>query len=123
MNNYELAILFHPEQTEEQVESFLSNLTSIIKKHGGDVTATNKWGKRRLAYRIQKQQEANYVFVAFTALPEVNEELNHALKVEMGVMRSMITKKVYHKPIKVKPKKAPKTEEKKAEPSAQEPAK
>lgn len=61
MNQYEIAVLYHPD-LEVDLSKAEEKVTKIITDNGGKITATDNWGKRKLAYSIKKQEHAVYVF-------------------------------------------------------------
>jgi len=109
VNSYEIVVILHPEFSEDQVGTVTGKLESIIKKNAGEVIAVDKWGKKRFCYTIKKQNEGVYVDLTFKTEPENIDELQNMLKVEQGVLRYLIVKKVEKKPWPVK-KKAKKEE-------------
>ena len=61
MNQYEIAVLYHPD-LEIDLDKAESRVKKIIADNGGNITKTDNWGKRKLAYTIAKQEFAVYVF-------------------------------------------------------------
>lgn len=90
MRAYELMVLIDPEIDERTVEPTLRKYLDAINKDGGTVDELEVWGRRRLAYEIQKKNEAIYAVVNFTATPEQSQELDRQLGLNETVMRTKI---------------------------------
>ena len=90
MRAYELMVLIDPEIDERTVEPTLRKYLDTIIKDGGTVDELEVWGRRRLAYEIQKKDEAIYAIVNFTASPEQSQELDRQLGLNETVMRTKI---------------------------------
>lgn len=67
---YELVVLFSSDLTESDFQAAQASLQDLLKKHTAEVTSTEVWGKRVLAYPINKKTEAYYVLNVFTLEPE-----------------------------------------------------
>ena len=65
MNKYELAVVLSVKLEEEERAAAIEKVKGYIERYGGTVTDVDEWGKKRLAYEIQKQREAYYYFVHF----------------------------------------------------------
>lgn len=94
MRNYELMYIIRPDVEAETVQAVTEKFQGIITSGGGEITKHDVWGKRRLAYEIQKFREGTYVLVQFKAEPAVVAELERVLKITDEVMRHMVTKDV-----------------------------
>ena len=90
MRAYELMVLIDPEIDERTVEPTLRKYLDTIIKDGGTVDELEVWGRRRVAYEIQKKDEAIYAIVNFTASPEQSQELDRQLGLNETVMRTKI---------------------------------
>ena len=91
-NAYEVVLVFSVKQGEEATAALVEKFKTIITDNATDVTV-DEWGKRRLAYLIDKESEGYYVLVNFTADTEFPAELDRVLGITDGVLRSMIIKK------------------------------
>jgi small subunit ribosomal protein S6 len=80
------------------VDDFVEKVKSLIVQKGGDVTLTEKWGRRRLAYPIGRQREGYYTFLQFNAEPSFVAELNQFFRVSEDVIRQLICKALKGKP-------------------------
>ena len=67
MRIYENLFIVKPDATEEEIDSLIEQMSKNITTTGGTVDKVEKWGKRRLAYRVEKQREGYYVLLTFTA--------------------------------------------------------
>ena len=90
MRAYELMVMLDPELDERTVEPTLRKYLDNVIKDGGNVDELDVWGRRRLAYEIQKKNEAIYAIVSFTATPEQAQELDRQLGLNETVMRTKI---------------------------------
>ena len=90
MRAYELMVILNPEVEDRAVEPSLSKFLEIVTNAGGTIDNLDIWGRRRLAYEIQKKSEGIYAVVNFTASPETAAELDRALNLNESVMRTKI---------------------------------
>ena len=90
MRHYELMVLVDPEVDERTEEPTLAKYMEIVKKDGGSVEEIDIWGRRRLAYEIQKKNEAVYAVVNFHSTPESAAELDRLLRLNETIMRTKI---------------------------------
>ena len=86
-HQYELMVILNPEIDERQVPATLDKFLKVITADGGTIDNVDIWGKRRLAYEIQKKTEGLYAVVAFTATSAATQELDRQLKLNEQVMR------------------------------------
>jgi small subunit ribosomal protein S6 len=87
MRIYEELFIIKPDATEEEIEQVMEQLKGVISTAGGTVDKEEKWGKRRLAYRVDKHREGYYVLLQFTAAPETVKELERRLRVTDSVIK------------------------------------
>jgi small subunit ribosomal protein S6 len=87
MRIYEELFIIKPDATEEEADQVIEQLKSVITGSGGTVDKVEKWGKRRLAYRVDKHREGSYVLFQFTAAPETVKELERRLRVIDAVIK------------------------------------
>lgn len=90
MRNYELMVLVDPEVDERTVEPTLNKFLEVVTKDGGTVENIDIWGRRRMAYEINKKAEAIYAVVNFTAEPQTASELDRVLGLNESIMRTKI---------------------------------
>ena len=89
MRIYEELFIIKPDATEEEGDVLIEQLKTVITASGGTVDKVDKWGKRRLAYRVDKHREGSYVLFQFTAKPETVKELERRLRVMDSVIKFM----------------------------------
>lgn len=80
-------LILPPEADESVVSGALDRITRIVSEGGGTVGNIDRWGRRRLAFEIERQSEGYYVVVQFTAEPERIAELERALQLADEVLR------------------------------------
>ncbi len=90
--NYETVMIFSLKQGEEGIQALIEKFKALIEKHA-TLQNVDEWGKRRLAYLINKESEGYYVLMNFESEAEFPAELDRIFKITDGVMRSMIIKK------------------------------
>ena len=91
MRSYELMFIVHPEQDETEFNELVDKVKGWITDSGGQVDNLDLWGKRRLAYPIQKQVEGQYVLMNTQLDPTFCSDLEHNLGLQVPVMRFLIT--------------------------------
>jgi small subunit ribosomal protein S6 len=90
MHQYELMVILDPEIDERTVAPSLDKFLNVIRTSGGTIDKIDIWGKRRLAYEINKKSEGIYAVVDMTASPESTIELDRQLKLSEAVMRTKV---------------------------------
>lgn len=96
MRKYEVMIIVNPDVDERQVTPMLEKYLQIITKGGGTVDNFDLWGKRRLAYEIQKKPEGIYAVVDLTAKPEDVKELDRQFGINEQIMRTKVLRPELH---------------------------
>ena len=84
---YEELFIVKPDAPEEEVDQFVEQLSTQLKAAGATVDKVEKWGKRKLAYRVDKYREGYYVLLQVTAAPDVVKELERRLRVADLVLK------------------------------------
>lgn len=87
MRIYEELFIVKPDAPDEEVDQFVEQLRTQLTNAGATVDKIDKWGKRRLAYRVDKYREGAYVLFQFTAGPEAVKELERRLRVSDIVLK------------------------------------
>ena len=90
MHQYELMVILDPEIDERTVAPSLDKFLNVIRNDGGSIDKVDVWGRRRLAYEINKKTEGIYAVVALTANPDATVELDRQLKLSEAVMRTKV---------------------------------
>lgn len=91
MNQYELAVLYHPD-LEIDLEKASSKVEKIITDNGGKITKTDNWGRRKLAYPIRKQEFAVYVFYTVDMPADNVQKVEQTFNITDEVIRFLITR-------------------------------
>ncbi|GAA3753272.1 30S ribosomal protein S6 [Microbacterium kribbense] len=89
-HQYELMVIFNPEIDERQVPAQLDKFLKVLTDASGTIEKIDIWGRRRLAYEIQKKTEGIYAVVDFTATSEATQELDRQLGLNEQIMRTKI---------------------------------
>lgn len=92
MQTYELVYLVSPDATEEQVTGVHTEVADIVARLGGEIEKTDNWGRRRLAYEIDRHREATYVLEVIKGGGDLVTELDRRLKVSEVVVRHLVVR-------------------------------
>jgi small subunit ribosomal protein S6 len=92
MRHYEIIFLVHPDQSE-QVPGMIERYRSTIESKGGQIHRLEDWGRRQLAYPIQKLPKAHYVLMNIECNGEALNELENAFRFNDAVLRNMTVKR------------------------------
>ena len=87
--NYEVVYIMDPALGEEAIAAMIEKFKTLVETQG-TVAAIDDWGKRRLAYPINDEEEGVYTVINFTSEPSFPAELDRVYKITEGVMRSLI---------------------------------
>jgi small subunit ribosomal protein S6 len=87
MRIYENLFIVKPDATEEEIDHLIDQMGKNVTTAGGTIDKVDKWGKRRLAYRIEKHREGSYVLMQFTAEPAIVREFERRLRVQDSVIK------------------------------------
>lgn len=90
MRRYELMVILDPELEERTVAPSLDRFLGVVRTAGGTVENVDIWGRRRLAYDIDKKSEGIYAVVDMTTEPDVAKELDRQLGLNEAVMRTKL---------------------------------
>ena len=93
MKAYELLFFVDPTITDETRAGVMKRIEVAITENGGAVDNVDNWGKRKLAYEIDKLTEGDYTLVNFHADPTQNAELDRVLRIKDAVKRHMIVRR------------------------------
>jgi len=92
MRHYEIVFMVHPDQSE-QVPSMIERYTAVIEKDGGKVHRLEDWGRRQLAYPINKIHKAHYVLMNVEASQEAMEELSTTFRFNDAIIRNLVMRR------------------------------
>ena len=91
MRHYEICFIVHPDQSE-QVPAMIERYKAAVESHGGKIHRLEDWGRRQLAYPIEKLVKAHYVLMNIECGPEVLEELENNFRYNDAVLRHLTVK-------------------------------
>ena len=91
-NSYETVFILSTKLGDDGVTALVQKFKDLIAANG-TIDSVDEWGKRRLAYLIDKEVEGYYVLINFTSVPAFTAELDRIYKITDGVLRSLIIKK------------------------------
>jgi len=84
---YEITFIINASLEDPQIETFITQVTELITRNGGEITAVNKWGRKRLAYTIQKKNNGYYANIEFVAAGAVIPQVERMLSLDENVIR------------------------------------
>ena len=87
MNKYELAVVVNAKIEDDARTATIEKVKELIARFGGNVTDVDEWGKKRLAYEIQKMKEGYYYFIHFESESDVPGEIEHRIRIMDNVLR------------------------------------
>lgn len=90
MKKYEIAVVINPSLDEEAVKAEFASVNALIERFGGTVDKVDDWGKRRLAYEINKVNEGFYNFITFSAPTSAPAEIESRMRIKENVLRYLI---------------------------------
>ena len=96
MRHYELMIILSPDLEERMVQPAIDTFLKVVKDDGGSVEKIDVWGRRRLAFEIEKRWEGIYAVVDLTAEPATVKELDRQLNLNEAILRTKILRPDAH---------------------------
>lgn len=90
MRTYEALYIINPELDDNAIQTITTDVEQLITSNGGSIVRSDVWGKRKLAYTIQKHTEGVYVILRFQANPEFTHRLEQHFKLLETVIRYMV---------------------------------
>ncbi len=100
MRRYELMLVLRPDAPDERASAVIDRTTRYVVAEGGQIVKVAPWGRRRLAYPIDRYREGSYHIVVFEAPAESIAELERSLQITEDVLRYLVTRTI--KPIKTR---------------------
>lgn len=91
MRKYEIIFIAHPDLDEENLNNVVEKVKGWIAEDKGEVVSVDNWGKKRMAYRIRKQRDGQYVLITANMEPAAVKNLSQNMRFVESIMRSMIT--------------------------------
>ena len=92
MNKYELAVVVSDKIEDEERAAVVEKCKALIERFNGVITEVDDWGKKRLAYEIQKMKEAYYYFIRFEAESTVPIEIESRVRIMDNVIRYLVVR-------------------------------
>ena len=93
MSKYELALVVNAKIEDEAREAVVEKAKGYVARYGGTVTEVEEWGKKRLAYEVQKMREGFYYFIQFEADATCPAEVERHVRIMDNVLRYLVVKK------------------------------
>ncbi|MBI5644043.1 MAG: 30S ribosomal protein S6 [Deltaproteobacteria bacterium] len=87
MNRYETVCILKPDAGDEVVKAFIQKTTASLESGGGKLEKLDEWGRRRLAYPIQKKNEGYYFVMEYNSSPEASKEIGRLMRLNETVLR------------------------------------
>lgn len=104
MRTYEELFIVRPDAPEEEIDAYIGQIKDLITNGKGSIEKAEKWGVRKLAYRVAKQNEGNYVLIQFSSTPELVREIERRMRVTDMVIK-FITVRIDEKQKKIEKRK------------------
>ena len=93
MTEYEVLLLLDPELSDEKQTEIVERAKTLVEQGGGTFERHDPWGRRKLAYPIDKKDDGIYHLLTLSATPETLDELGRVLKIDDDVLRHMATRR------------------------------
>ena len=92
MKEYELAVIFDATLEEEKIDQEIAKLTTLLESEKCEITKIDKWGVKKLAYPIKKQENGFYAIIYFNGTSTIIPEVDRVNKINDLVLRHMVVK-------------------------------
>ena len=92
MNKYELAIVVNANIEDDERTAVVDKCKALIERFGGSITNVDEWGRKKLAYEIQKMDEGFYYFIQFDAEATAPVEIENRVRIMDNILRFLIVK-------------------------------
>jgi len=92
MSKYELCVVLNAKIEDEERVAVLEKVKGYVTRFGGTITGVDEWGKKRLAYEVQKMKEGFYYFIKFDAETDAPREIENRIRIMDNVMRYLVVK-------------------------------
>jgi small subunit ribosomal protein S6 len=96
MRHYELMLILDPDLEERTVAPSLDQYLNVVRQDGGEVKKVDIWGRRKLAYEIQKRSDGIYAVIDVTCTPDAVRELDRQLNLNDSVLRTKVLRPEIH---------------------------
>ena len=92
MRDYELVVILSPELAEEDIPAAIDRLSQLIADRGGEVKEVDRWGRRKLAYPINRHVEGNYLVTQVRLDPNRTSDMEAGLRISEEVLRHLLVR-------------------------------
>ena len=92
MRDYELVVILSPELAEEDIPAAIDRLSQLIADRGGEVKEVDRWGRRKLAYPINRHLEGNYLVTHVKLDPNRTSDIEAGLRISEEVLRHLLVR-------------------------------
>ena len=92
MNKYELAVVVSAKIEDDERAAVVDKCKALVERFGGNITEVDEWGKKKLAYEVQKMKEAFYYFIQFEGASTVPAEVESRIRIIENVVRYLCVK-------------------------------
>ena len=92
MNKYELAVVVSAKIEDDERAQVIEKVKALVERFGGQISDVDEWGKKRLAYEIQKMKEAYYYFIHFESDASVPGDVEERIRIMDNVLRYLCVK-------------------------------
>jgi small subunit ribosomal protein S6 len=99
VNDYEILLLLDAELPDERQQEIVGRTRDLIERGGGTFAAHDAWGRRKLAYEIDRKAEGAYHLLTFAAEPGTLDEVSRVLKITDGVLRHLAVRQIAKRPV------------------------
>lgn len=96
MRRYEMMVILDPNLDERAVQPQIDQFLGVVRTDGGSIEKVDVWGKRRLAYEIDKKAEGIYAVIDLNAKPETVKELDRQLGLSEAILRTKVLRPEVH---------------------------
>ena len=93
MTNYEGIFIIDPDIATDAQKNTVTQVQELVSKNGGRVDGVQDWGKKRMAYKIRKKNDGNYVVLNFQMDPKNSKKLDQSLRLNDNIMRFLVVNK------------------------------
>ncbi len=92
MRQYELVVIVRPAADEEKLTGAIERIQTLVTSRGGEVTSVDMWGRRKLAYPIDRTFEGDYVLAKLSMEGSITRDLEAALAISEDVLRHLLVR-------------------------------
>ncbi len=92
MRRYETIFIIHPTANEDEITRVIDSTTGVIEEHGGTILNLDRWGLKKLAYLIRKQNQGYYVYCEYAGVPAAVDEIERRFRIDETVLKYLTVK-------------------------------